>query len=507
MARDFLKPLVGTPTDYQNKENWMYLDENPKYEVDTIYFYPTMAMEPGADGYCGDINDAMKAAAKFAYIQTGQVFEGYTNMFAPYYRQVSGKVELDFTDIKSAMDGFYSSAARTDVYAALDEYFAKYNNGRPFIFSGHSQGSAMIRMILEDYMQVHPDYLERMIAAYAIGFGFDGKYFSRNTQVLPAAEEFDTGVVVSWNTEGPGATKPNLVINAPCCCVINPLTWTTDDSYGSADKNLGSLEVNSETGECHVIKGYGDAQVDARRGALICTTETHYTLLDLFGDRSLHTKDYSLYWENIKENGRNRIDAFLGSRDGRQNKMSQIMNDPEKRKKAKPIAIIASIIMILIGISLFLDTVATSTFILWIIVIGVLVGGIEKIITYFQRPKGHRDGSVLAIGIVWIIAAILLLIGAIDHAFMATASLTWAVGILAGIGLLVAGINQLTIAGDAKKNGGSQALCIICGILELICSLFVITAPIIGFVAINFVFGVFLAVYGVILLIRAISIK
>jgi len=44
------------------------------------------------------------------------------------------------------------------------------NQGRPFILAGHSQGAATLIALLENYMTKHPEALERMIAAYPIGF-------------------------------------------------------------------------------------------------------------------------------------------------------------------------------------------------------------------------------------------------------------------------------------------------------------------------------------------------
>ena len=71
---------------------------------------------------------------------------------------------------------------RTDVYAALDYYFEYYNQGRPFILAGHSQGSLMLKIALRDYFKEHTDYLERMIAAYVIGFSIT---YSRTSSSRP----------------------------------------------------------------------------------------------------------------------------------------------------------------------------------------------------------------------------------------------------------------------------------------------------------------------------------
>ena len=38
--------LVGTPTDYSDKNNWVHITENPDKEVDTFFIYPTVYINP-----------------------------------------------------------------------------------------------------------------------------------------------------------------------------------------------------------------------------------------------------------------------------------------------------------------------------------------------------------------------------------------------------------------------------------------------------------------------------
>ena len=101
-------------------------------------------------------------------------------------------------------EAFQKNEQRTDVYAALDYYFENFNDGRPFILAGHSQGSMMIRLILDEYFSIHPELSERMIAAYAIGESFPKDWLSEHPYVKFAEGEDDTGVIVAWNTEGSG---------------------------------------------------------------------------------------------------------------------------------------------------------------------------------------------------------------------------------------------------------------------------------------------------------------
>ncbi len=289
-------------------------DSLPENEVDLVFFYPTVAMS-GENGI-GQIDDAMKATATMIYKKQGIAISGYTNVYVPYYRQLTmGRVSEIMDEggfSKEIIDGICESEARTDAYAALDYYFANVNNGRPFILAGHSQGSTICRVILQEYLRLHPDYLERMVACYAIGTGFEKEWRDTYSHIRFATGESDAGVVVSWNTEGPGATEPSFAA-LPGSYNINPLTWTTDETTADASLNKGSLELDELTSTNKLVPGKADATINYERGVIVCTTTGGpFTPIKGLGDKSLHGGDWGLYFENIRENAYKRITTFLG---------------------------------------------------------------------------------------------------------------------------------------------------------------------------------------------------
>ncbi len=119
---------------------------------------------------------------------------------------------------------------RTDVYAALDYFFEHLNDGRPFILAGHSQGSVMLKIALTDYFKEHTDYLERMVAAYVIGFSITKEDLEINPALKFAEGEDDTGVIVSWNLEGPENKNEENAVVIENAIAINPLNWKRDDN-------------------------------------------------------------------------------------------------------------------------------------------------------------------------------------------------------------------------------------------------------------------------------------
>lgn len=303
--------LKGTPSDYSNEENWMRIPEIT-HEVDTFYLYPTCYMDESEDAkpICDIDNEDVKTRARDIYEKQATVFEESTNVFAPFYRQsniftVGGLSHEE-------LEEYQKNEQRTDVYAALDYYFENYNEGRPFIIAGHSQGSIMTKIVLGEYMQAHPEYYERMVAAYPIGFSITEDWLLEHPYLQFAEAADDTGVIVSWNTEGKGNHGQNNLVVEPEAISINPINWKRDDTYAGFEENLGSRILNEETGEYEIVKGLADAQVDTERGVVICTAENvEYAPANLFGPESLHSHDYDFYYENLRENVKTRVKAYM----------------------------------------------------------------------------------------------------------------------------------------------------------------------------------------------------
>ena len=309
-----IENLVGTPSDYSDENNWMKIPEITK-EVDTFYIYPTVVADASED--VPDIvpidYEPMRTNAQGVYEMQGTVYEESTNVFAPYYRQSNliaiGNLRGD------DLFQYQMQEQRTDIYAALDYYFENYNDGRPFILAGHSQGSIMSIIVLGDYMQAHPEYYERMVAAYPIGFSVTKEWLEEHPYLKFAEGADDTGVIITWNTEGPGNKGQDNIVVEEGAISINPLNWKRDDTYAGVDENLGSLVQNEETGEYEIKDGMGDAQVDTERGVVICTTDTDYVpAAEVFGPASLHRWDYGLYYVNIQKNVADRINSYMSNK-------------------------------------------------------------------------------------------------------------------------------------------------------------------------------------------------
>ena len=82
-------------------------------------------------------------------------------------------------------------------------------------------------------------------------------------------------------------------------------------TYASASENLGSLELNKETGEREIVDLGVDAQINLARGVIVTNTTAPVTPMpQYFGPASFHENDYSFFYNNLKENVAKRVAAY-----------------------------------------------------------------------------------------------------------------------------------------------------------------------------------------------------
>lgn len=307
-------------TDYSKAVHWLSLPAAIDKKVDVFYLYPTSWLRVGKDDpiICEIDNPMMLKYAKHALARQASAFESIGNIFAPYYRQDDALYTTSLPAEEQLK--IVGSLPKSDAFAAFDYYMKNYNNGRPFILAGHSQGSIVLTMLLSEYMKENPKVYGRMIAAYIIGASITSEYLAQNPHLKFAEGPDDIGVIISYNTEAPVVEGKSPVL-LPGAIAINPITWTRTEKAATAAENLGSVMINKDgsvvlnnEGKMVPVKNYADAKVDKARGVVICSTADVEKLAPgnaLSGKGVFHSFDYSFYYFNIKDNAANRTKKFL----------------------------------------------------------------------------------------------------------------------------------------------------------------------------------------------------
>lgn len=299
-------------TDYSKAEHWLSLPASATKPVDIFYLYPTVYQKTNKEdpNVCNIDNPIMHKYSKLALDFQASAFAPVGNMYAPYFRQADAAytLALPLTEQGKVIGG----TPTTDALAAFDYYIKNYNQGRPFILAGHSQGSNVLLYVLADYMKQNPKVNNRMIAAYVIGYSITPEYLAKNPHLKFANGPDDTGVIISYNTEAPKIEAKNPVL-LPGALVINPISWTRSEKSIRAEENLGSITMGAD-GQMVFLKDYADARLDKAKGVVICSTVDVEKLSpgnQVFPKGVYHHYDYLFYYFNIRDNAAVRVKNFL----------------------------------------------------------------------------------------------------------------------------------------------------------------------------------------------------
>lgn len=297
-----LKTLPAAP-DYAVPEGWLVKPAAPTAPVDVFFVYPTVLFN-NTDWIMDTNRPDMRAAAMETVITQASVFEGQANIYAPMYRQMN-LAGLGLSDADAAP---LQKIVHNDVWRALTHYLKYENNGRPFFLAGHSQGS----MILTDLLLDHwgsTGAEDRLVAALLLGWSLTPADLAAHSYVFMCERSDQTGCVISYNTmaEGRQSVAPTLKKDA---LTVNPLSWNMDSAFVPAEKNLGSVFFDN-AGTPTTYPHFTSAQI-VDSGLVVQPKNVDLVTVKggQFPDGVYHAFDYSLFFENLKANIAERIDAF-----------------------------------------------------------------------------------------------------------------------------------------------------------------------------------------------------
>lgn len=301
-------------TDYSKQENWAALptmqdnadwtpeglkDEQANAQVDVFFIHPTTDVT-GFKGNASIDNKAInRQTDNFPIKYQASVFNGSCRIYAPRYRQAA--LHNFFTKNSDRSQEAFDTAY-ADVKAAFEYYLKYYNNGRPIIIAGHSQGSKHAQRLLREFFDGTP-LQKQLVEAYIIGF----PTHENNFQFLKVSQSpEETGGYISYSTFGQDSKIAEIVPEYNGAVSVNPLNWTTERVFVSGNENKGSLSRKSES-IIHTVfgakNGNGILEIQKpQEGGFVPMVMKNY-----------HLFDYSLFYMNIRENVALRIRKYLES--------------------------------------------------------------------------------------------------------------------------------------------------------------------------------------------------
>ncbi|MEO5946442.1 MAG: DUF3089 domain-containing protein [Chitinophagaceae bacterium] len=317
------KSETGIP-DYQNLDYWAAhpwkwdasdsIPEPLREEVrdtlaDVFFLYPTtFTSKKDADQSNAFIDDK-KINAKTDYstiLYQASVFNQHCRVFAPRYRQahISNFRSKNKSKATAAFELAY-----LDLKNAFEYYIKNWNNGRPIIIAGHSQGAFLAERLLKEYFE-QKELKKQLVAAYVIGWPVPKEYF---TKLKMCEDSLQTGCLISWRTYRTGHV-PSYIKNGNTSSdnlfrqgnsyVTNPLSWKTDEENISKEWNKGSVLTKFNK----IYKHTTNAKIE---NDLLYVNRPKFPGSFLYFSKSYHIADINLFYINIRENVEQRIKSFL----------------------------------------------------------------------------------------------------------------------------------------------------------------------------------------------------
>lgn len=264
--------------------------------ADVFYLHPTLLLEGpewNADVYDEEMNSEVD---KWPVRHQASAFAGAGRVFAPRYRQAHVRI----FDLGDSLSYAAAAIAYGDIRQAFLHYMKHWNDGRPVIIAGHSQGSYHGRTLLKEFFD-NEEARAQLVAAYLPGMDM---YLNDFDTLRSCEGPEDTGCLCTWMTYHDGYLPPWLVKKkemhsaetsaVPLC--INPITWTTDKGWSPKDQHLGLVRP-----------GFWLSRPRSLQGRVSEDGVFHVQRPKVFGARwfqrnDWHSGDINLVWANVHEN-------------------------------------------------------------------------------------------------------------------------------------------------------------------------------------------------------------
>lgn len=304
---------------YAKAENWAALparndaaDKTPRRlknlqdsaKADVFFIHPTTYLGEPTDSFHwnADIrNVELNKEVDSRPIQfQASVFNAAAKVYAPRYRQAHYYAFLtpNKQDYAASLDLAYS-----DVKRAFEYYLKHYNQGRPIIIAGHSQGTIHAARLLRDYFG-QTALQQQLVVAYLPGMPIP---VDSLPHISPCKDSTQTGCYVSWRTFLHGYT-PEWKTSDPANIVChNPLSWSRDTAFVPATNNSGSVLYNFN----RVIPHTCGAEVHQD---YLWVSKPKFPGSNFYKSPNYHIADYNLFYMNVRNNAVMRVDGYVKKR-------------------------------------------------------------------------------------------------------------------------------------------------------------------------------------------------
>ena len=265
--------------------------------ADVFYVYPTLFIDKRDTNWNAAIDDDKVNADVMKWILPYQAaaWADAGRLFVPFYRQ--NHYRAFFDPYRSQVGNAAIALAYADVKAAFDHYMVHENNGRPIILAGHSQGALHLKRLLQEYFDGKP-LQNQLVAAYLVGTRIMEDDFNK---LKPLTLPDQIWGYVSWNSYKKGK-YPKYYAWYKNAVTTNPITWDASKNSLISDHKGLLYYDNIIYDKC--------LEVEKINGMLWVSLPKVPKRFWMSFVKDYHRFDVSLFWEDIRQNALQRVEAF-----------------------------------------------------------------------------------------------------------------------------------------------------------------------------------------------------
>ncbi len=330
--------------NYALEENWAALPNKQDYAdmvpngvvdiptkgdapADVFFIHPTGYLAGSSWTHSMDIESGTEENTQWMMANQASAYNGCCNVYAPRYRQALFFAFLTGEKTRSEILDF----AYQDVEQAFKYYLEHYNNGRPFVLASHSQGTVHAVKLIRKVIDGTP-LAKQMVAAYAIGAQVKNMSISGMQDVGLCEHETDLNCVVHWDTYSDIAIERDFSKRADGVCV-NPLSWKVNGGLATKDLHRGGVvptgKFNAAMSGLDTPKGIEILPLGAPmneslsaqcKDGILFVSDQDGTPFGAIGsgldNGNYHLLDYSLFYMDIRDNAKLRVNTYLRKQAG-----------------------------------------------------------------------------------------------------------------------------------------------------------------------------------------------
>lgn len=284
---------VPEAPDYSSGKMWYNVLAADESGVDVFYIPSTWEFDwLTADSqichYADITNEKHLADMSIEMAKVAEYMADGNRFYSPFYRHITLNTWATLND--DTIQSRYNNVSLKDVQSAFNYYLNNFNEHRPFILAGFSQGG---KSVVELMKSMPENVRGKMVAAYVLGYKVTAEDVAVAPWIREAKDSIDTGVTICYNSVSDVKYTKDILCKGNVMC-INPVNWHTDSTPAVLHDTI-TVTLDTDY-KVLVLEGFDGSYLP--------------NILDIINVGDYHGIEPWVYSECLRKNIKQRIGAY-----------------------------------------------------------------------------------------------------------------------------------------------------------------------------------------------------